>query len=356
MIKTLDFVGKFKQWFKKNVQTIIGIDVGTANTLICLPDKGIVLNEASTIAYTNINGENSNYVYGNDAKELIGKTPFKINVSHPIDEGIIQNHILSEQMLRKFISKTIGENMLFQPVIVAGIPFSATEAEKKILQEVLERCNAKEVYMIYESVASAIGANLPVEQPIGSLIIDIGGGTTEMSVISLGGIIKNRTFKYGGYKLDKSIVDFIEHKYQLLIGENTSENIKKQLATVYLPPNEENKKMLVYGRNLKTNAPEEITVSQEDIVMAFAEFTNQFIENLNTLLEMTPPELMRDIIKNGIFICGGGAHIGNLDYVIKQITGLSTTICAEPELCLTHGLEKIITNIKPYRHLLFQQF
>jgi len=339
----------------KNSSNIIGIDLGTANTLICTPEKGIILNEASTISYITENGINSGYLYGTKAKELIGKTPFKIEVINPVDDGVVSYSNLTEDMVRKFLSTVIKENMLFQPIIICGVPFSATDVEKKALQEILERCNAKEALLVYESIASAVGANLQIDKPIGSLIIDIGGGTTEISVISLGGIIKNRTFKYGGRKIDKSIIEFIEHKYKLLIGENTAEEIKKQISCVYLKQDEEPKKMLIHGRNLKTNVPQEIVIDQNDLVYALAEFTNILVDNLNQILQSTQPELMKDIIKNGVTICGGGAKIGNLDYVIEKTTGLKSTIPNNPELCLINGLQKIISNYKQYNYLLFKQ-
>ena len=317
--------------------------------------KGIVLNESSTISYTVEEGVNNGYLYGNKAKELIGKTPFKIDVINPVSDGVVNYSNLTENMIRKFLSNVVKDNIIFQPTIICGVPFSATDIEKKALQEIIERCNAKEVLLIYESIASAIGANLQIDKPVGSLIIDIGGGTTELSVISLGGIIKNRTFKYAGKKIDKSIIEFIEHKYKLLIGENTAENIKQHISTVYLKPNEEPKKMSIHGRNLETNIPQEIIIDQNDMVYALAEFTNLLIDNLNQLLESTQPELMKDIIKNGVVICGGGAKIGNLDYAIKQTTGLNTIIPENPELCLIKGLQKIILDYKRYDHILFKQ-
>ena len=352
MKKILNFI---KSLYKKNVNNVIGIDLGTANTLICLKGEGIVLNEASTIAFISEDGENSGYLYGNKAKDLIGKTPFRIEVVNPIEDGVICRSALSESMVRKFISTTIGENMLFLPTVIAGVPFSATDVEKKALEEVIERCNAKEVFLIYESIASAIGAGLPVDKAVGSLIIDIGGGTTELSVISLGGIIKNKTFKYGGRKIDQSIVEYMEKKHNLLIGVNTAEEIKKQLATAYLKPDDDVKKMMVYGRNLLLNIPQEIVIDQNDIVVSCSEFVNTLVENLNYLLEMTPPELMKDVVKNGITVCGGGAKISNLDYVIKEITGINVTIPTDPELCLINGLEKIVDDYKKYEHLLFKQ-
>ena len=340
----------------KSFNYIIGIDLGTANTLICTKDQGIILNEASVVSYISENGVNSGFLYGNEAKKMIGKVPFKIETEYPIDDGVISRNTLSEDMIRKFLFDTVGNRSIFAPTAVVGVPFSATEAERKTLQEVIERCNVKNVYMIYESIASAIGAGVQVDKPNGVVVIDIGGGTTEISAISLGGIVKNKTFKYGGRKIDKSIVDYLCHKYQLLIGENVAENIKKQIGIAYLRPDEKAKKIVVYGRNIETKNPQEIKISQQDIVVAIASFTNLLIENLEYVLESVPAELMQDIIHNGIILCGGGAGIANLDYVIKQTTGLKSIVPVNPELCLINGLRKIVGDIAKYKHLLFNEF
>ena len=351
---------KMKQYTGKNssykLQDVVGIDLGTVNTLICLNEHGIVLNEASTISYISENGVNSGYLYGNKAKELIGKTPVSIEVINPVDDGVVASGVLSEEMMRQFLNSIIKKSKIFRPIVIVGVPFSATDVEKKVLQDIIDRCNTQTTYLIYESVASAIGAGLPVEQPQGSIIIDIGGGTTEMSLMSMGGIIKNRTFKYGGRRIDKSIVEYIKQQYDVLISEAMAEKIKMQIGTVFLQQDDDNKKAVAYGRNLKTNTPTEFIVHQEDMVTAIAEFTNVFIDNLNELLEVTPPELMKDVKESGICICGGGAKMKNLDFIVKQTTGLDAVVPAEPELCLIHGLEKIIKNgYKKYVHVLFQQ-
>lgn len=351
---------KVRQYTDKNssyrLQDVIGIDLGTANTLICLNQRGVVLNEASTISYIRENGTNSGYLYGNKAKELIGKTPVSIEVVNPIDDGVVASGVLSEEMIRKFLNSITKKSKLMRPIVIVGVPFSATDVEKKVLQDIVDRCNTQETYLIYESIASAIGAGLPVEKPQGSIVIDIGGGTTEMSLMSMGGIIKNRTFKYGGRKIDNSIVEYIKQKYDVLISNATAEKAKMQIGTAFLKQDDNNKKTIIYGRNLKTNAPTEIVINQEDMMTAIAEYTNIFIDKLNELLEVTPPELMRDVKENGICICGGGAKIENLDFIVKQTAGLDSFVPAEPELCLIHGLEKIINDgYKKYVSVLFQQ-
>ena len=341
--------------FYKNKNNVIGIDLGTANTLICIKDKGIVLNEASSVSYVIEDGEQIGHLYGNQAKELLGKTPFKIEVANPIEDGVVNRSILSENMVRQFMSNVYKQNSLLQPIVIVGVPFSASEVEKKALQEIIEKCNAKECLLIYESIASAVGAGIDIHKPSGSLVIDIGGGTTELSVISLGGIIKNRSFKYGGRKIDKSIIDFLAKRYHLLIGENTAENIKKQIGSVFITDEENIKSITITGRNLDTNTPQDFTINQKDIVMATAEFTNMLIDNLKELLEITSPELMKDISRNGIYVCGGVANLQSIDYIIETITGLKVNIPEQPELCLIRGLNTIVQNYKQYENILFKQ-
>ena len=364
MVVDISFFGKIKkkvnQYTDKKLsgrlQDVVGIDLGTANTLICLNQQGVVLNEASTISYISENGTNSGYLYGNKAKELIGKTPVSIEVVNPVEDGVIASGVLSEEMIRQFLSSVIKKSKLLRPIVIVGVPFSATDVEKKVLQDIVDRCNTQETYLIYESIASAIGAGLPVEKPQGSIVVDIGGGTTEMSLMSMGGIIKNRTFKYGGRKIDNSIVEYIKQKYDVLISNATAEKSKMQIGTVFVKQDEDNKKAIVYGRNLKTNTPTEIVINQEDIMTAIAEFTNIFIDKLNELLEVTPPELMKDVKENGICICGGGAKVENLDFIVKQTTGLDAFVPVEPELCLIRGLERIIADgYQKYTSVLFQQ-
>ena len=347
-------LSKIRQIYKDKAN-IIGIDLGTANTLICIKDKGVVLNEASSVSYVIEDGEQIGHLYGNKAKELLGKTPFKIEVANPIEDGVVNMSILSENMVRQFMSNVYKKNSLFQPTVIVGVPFSASEVEKKALQEIIEKCNTKECFLIYESIASAIGAGIDIHKPSGSLIIDIGGGTTELSVISLGGIIKNRSFKYGGRKIDKSIINYLSQKYHLLIGENTAENIKKQIGSVFIVDEENNKSITITGRNLNTNTPQDFTITQKDVVIATAEFTNLLIDNLKELLEITSPELIKDISKNGIHLCGGVANLQSIDYIIETITGIKVNIPKNPELCLVKGLNKIVQNYKQYSNILFKQ-
>jgi len=335
---------------------IVGIDLGTSNTVMCLQNAGIVLNECSAVSFNSENNSEQVYLCGNDAKNLIGKTPFKIDVISPIQNGSVSYYNITEKMLKEFLSRIIKENVFFRPSIICNIACNSTDAEKKILQEILERCNSKSVYLVYSSIVAAIGCDMEINKPIGNLIINIGGGITEISVISLGCIIQNKTIKYGGKQVDNSIAKYIEKKYHLLIGEATAEEIKKNIGVVFLQDNEEPKKYIVHGRDILTNTPKEVLITQEDIVIAMAEFTNLLIDNLNQILESTQPELMKDIIKNGITICGGMAKLKNIDYVINTITGLKVNIANESDLCVIKGIYKIISNYKEYSQLTFKQF
>ena len=354
-LKIGKFFSNIKNKVKNEENSILGIDLGTTYTLICLKNKGIVLNESSTISYINDSGVSSNFLYGNEAKDLIGKTPIRIEVSNPLEDGVICDHHMSEQMITHFINQTIGKQIINNPIIIAGVPIGATNVEKKAIQDILERCNAKEAYLCYESILAAVGSGLPIDKPYGSMVIDIGGGTTEISVISLGGIIKTRAFKYGGRKIDRAIIDYILYKHNLLIGENTAENIKKKIGAVYIKPTETPKEIEVQGRNLKTHIPQEITISQQDLVIALSEFTNLLIDNVRQILECTPPELMKDILKDGCYLCGGGANLANIDYVFEKLLSLKSHKIEKPELAVIKGLEKIIQNYKQYDHILFQQ-
>lgn len=346
---------KILELFKSQSPSVIGIDLGTENTLICAKNKGILLNEPSIVAYINENGFNNDYLYGKKAKNLIGKTPMRIEVSKPLSDGVITNDEVCNNMIIHFIKTAIKQNTLFAPICIVGVPINATNVAKKIIQEVIEKCNVKEVYLAYESVLSAIGNNLPIDKPFGSMVIDIGGGTTEISVISLGGIIKSCGFNYGGRKMDEAIMEYIKQKYQLIIGINIAEEIKKKIGTLYLRNDDEIKTMQIQGRNLITRQPQEIVITQEDIVIALSEFSNLLIENVKEVLDKTPPELIKDIGRYGAIVCGGCANIQNIDFVLKQTANLTTKIQQDPLFCVINGLLKVVENYKSYSNILFKQ-
>jgi len=344
-----------KKIYKKSKSRVIGIDLGTSMTRICVKNSGMVLSEATLICY-NTDKDKNNYFYGNYAKKLIGKIPIKIKVIEPLKNGVVSHFFLAEDMLRAFIIKATHGNVIFSPIAIVIVPFETTDVEKKTVQEITERCGVKDVFLIHRTIASAIGANLPVNKPEVSLIVDVGAGLTEISVISSNGIIYCNTFKYGGQDIDLSIKNYILNKYDVLISNDMCMVIKKQIATLYLKQNEEKKMISIYGRNLNINALQEIVVDQNDIVIACAEFTNLLIKNLKSILESVTPELIKDFKQNGITICGGVSRIGNLSFIIEQVTGLSCNIAQEPEFCTIKGLQKVVENYKNYKHFLFKQF
>jgi rod shape-determining protein MreB len=335
--------------------SVIGVDLGTSNTLIYIKSKGVVMNEPSFVAYTSDNGIDIGYLYGNKAKMMVGKTPIKINVISPLADGVICDFHMAEDMLRKFISSVIKFNPMFRPIAITGVPLNSTPVEKRSIQEAIDKCGVKDTYLVHESIAAAIGANLPINQPHGCMVVDIGGGTTEISIISLGGIVKGKSIKVGGNTLDKVILEYIKNKYHLLIGEYTAEEVKKAIGIAYIKPNEEQKQILVKGRDLRTHTPEQIYVSESDIIVAISEPIHQIIVAIKEILETSPPELASDIVDRGIVLCGGGSYIKNLDYVISEAFMLPVFVPNKPELCVINGIGVIAENYKQYDHILFKQ-
>lgn len=338
----------FKSLIKQHGKNIMGIDLGTENTIICLKGRGIVLNEPSIISYINDGGSENEYLIGNGAKDIIGKTPLKVNIVKPLKDGIISNNIFCERMIASFISKVIEQNTISSPIAIVGMPLCATPVEKKAIIETLERCNTKDVLLVYESLLCAIGCGVLIDKPEGYMIIDIGGGTTDIAIISLGGIIKSCSFKYGGRKMDNAILEFVKSKYNVLIGENTAETIKKTIGCLYLTPTDEHKKLKITGRDLLSNRPKVFSIQQEDIVVALSEYTNLLIENVKHVIEETPPELIDDVFKNGVILCGGGANLKNIDFILQRVFNLKSKTINNPLLSVANGLEKIVDNYKLY--------
>jgi rod shape-determining protein MreB len=343
------------QLFERRGNKAIGIDLGTANTLVYVKGKGVVLNEPSVVAYICESGINVGYLYGQKAKMMLGKTPMKIDVVGPLSDGVISDFNMAEEMIRKFLTDVMGSNVIVRPVVVIGVPLDSTPVEKRAIQETVERCGVKEAFLIYESMAAAVGAKLPVDQPHGCMIIDIGGGTTEVSIISLGGIVKGKSIRLGGNKMDSAILEYIRHKYHLLIGLTTAEEIKKSIGAAYLKSSEAPRHISIRGRDLKTGTPTEITISEADIVTALAECVYVIIEAVKETLEIAPPELASDIVDRGIVLCGGGALIKNLDYVISEAVNLPVFIPNDPEMCVIRGIGTIVEDYKKYDYTLFKQ-
>lgn len=313
----------------------MGIDLGTSNTLVYVKDKGIVINEPSVVA-VNTRTEQILTV-GSDAKKMVGKTPEHIQVIRPLVEGVVSDFEVTEKMLKYFIDKVHQESfsLLARPVVVIGIPLEITEVERKAVEDAALSAGASRVYLVEEPMAAAIGARLPVQESVASLVIDIGGGTTNIAVISLSGIVTWKSMRLAGDELNKSIINYVRENFNLLLGEKTAEEIKIKIGSAI--PLEEHTDMKVRGRDLISGLPKEIVVSDMQIREALARSVRAMVENIKTVIENTPPELVADIYDRGIMLTGGGALLKGLDKVIARETQVPVNIADDPLTCLARG-------------------
>src|SRR5277367_3048805 len=322
----------------------LAIDLGTATTLIYVKGKGIVSCEPSVVAVQRDNrGGKKVLAVGREAKEMLGRTPGNIQAVRPLRDGVIADFEITEAMLRYFIARAHNRRTLVKPRIIICVPFGITQVEKRAVKESAESAGAREVYLIEEPMAAAIGAGLPITEPSGNMIVDIGGGTTEVAVISLGGIVYSKSVRVAGDQFDEAIVNYIKRKYSLLIGERTAEQIKLSIGCAY--PFEEEKTYEVKGRDLISGAPKTIEVNSEEIRDALAEPVSAVVEAIKTALERTPPELAADIVDNGIILAGGGALLANLDILIKEKTGLPVALAEDPLTCVVRGSGKALQDM-----------
>ncbi len=328
----------------------LAIDLGTANTLVVAKDRGIVINEPSVVAvHRNSRGQTKVLAVGKEAKEMLGRTPGSITAIRPMRDGVIADFEVTQVMLRHFIKKATAEHSLFRPRIIICIPFGITQVEKRAVKESAQMAGAREVYLIEEPMAAAIGAGLPIMEPSGNMIVDIGGGTTEVAVISLGGIVYSKSVRVAGDKFDDAILNYIKRKYSLLIGERTAEQIKVAIGNAY--PFEDEKTYEVKGRDLITGAPKTIEVNSEEIRDALAEPVAAVADAIKVALERTPPELAADIVDNGIILAGGGSLLANLDILIKEKTGLPVALAEDPLTCVVRGSGKVLEDIDLLRQV-----
>lgn len=329
----------------------IAVDLGTARSLVYVSEKGIVINEPSVIAINKKTGQI--LAVGKEAKKMVGKTPSHIQAIRPLERGVVSDFEATQEMLRYFFKKVHQKKFFpFWPRVIIGIPAGTTEVERKAVEDAANSAGAREVYLIEESLAAAIGARLPIQEPGGNFIVDIGGGTTEISVISLGGIVISNTLKVAGDKFDKDITDYIAQKFKLLIGPKTAEEVKINIGTVLAK--KEQKVASVRGRNLITGLPEEIVVSSEDIRQAIEKSVNQIILAIKNTIEMTPPELLSDIMKNGIYLAGGGALLGEIDKLINKVTKIPVKIIEDPMTAVVRGGGIVLENLDQLKDLLIQ--
>ncbi|MHB1646182.1 MAG: rod shape-determining protein [Candidatus Acididesulfobacter diazotrophicus] len=314
----------------------LAIDLGTANTLIYVKDKGIVSNEPSVVAvHINSRGEKKILSVGRDAKKMLGRTPGNIQAIRPMKDGVIADFEVVEAMLKYFIRKIHNRKTLVRPRIIIAVPSGITAVERRAVRESAEAAGARIVYLIEEPVAAAIGAGLPITEAAGNMIVDIGGGTTEVAVISMSGIVYAKSIRVGGDKIDDAIIQYVKKKYNLLIGDRTAELIKMTIGTAY--PAEETSTMNIKGRDLVSGIPKIIEITSTEIYEAILETVSQIVDAVKTTLEKIPPELSSDIVDRGIALAGGGALLKNIDILIRENTELPVIIADDPLTCVVRG-------------------
>ena len=327
---------------------IIGIDLGTANTLVYVKGKGIILREPSVVAVNNHTGQVM--AVGLEAKEMIGRTPGNIVAIRPMKDGVIADFDITQSMLKYFINKAAPKALFSKPRVVICVPSGVTEVEKRAVEEATLQAGAKEAYLIEEPMAAAIGANLPVEEPSGSMVVDIGGGTSEVAVISLGGIVTSKSLRIAGDELDEAIVHYVKKEYNLMIGERTAEDIKMSIGGAYPKPKEES--IEVRGRDLITGLPKNIVITSSEINEALKEPINAIVDSIKFTLEKTPPELAADIMDKGIMLTGGGALLSGLDRLINEETGMPVSVAENPLDCVALGAGKVLDEIEVLKKVL----
>ncbi|SHI49307.1 rod shape-determining protein MreB [Clostridium cavendishii DSM 21758] len=318
----------------------MGIDLGTANTLVYVKGKGIVLSEPSVVAINNITKKP--LAVGTEAKQMIGRTPGNIVAIRPLKDGVIADFDITQTMLKKFIEKITNKSAFTSPRIIVCFPSGVTEVERRAIEEATKQAGARDVVLMEEPMAAAIGAGLPVDEPTGSMIVDIGGGTTEVAVISLGGIVTSRSLRVAGDELDQAIISYIKREYNLMIGERTAEAIKVGVGSAFKVEGEEEKTMEIKGRDLITGLPKVVEISETQIRDALKEPVSAIIEAIKTTLEKTPPELAADIIEKGIMLAGGGALLKGLDQLINHETHMPVHIAESPLDCVALGAGKAL--------------
>lgn len=338
----------FMSWFSDD----IAIDLGTANTLVYVKGKGIVLNEPSVVAIEEYRGKKQVLAVGNEAKLMLGRTPGNIHAIRPLRDGVIADFEIAEEMIKYFIRKVNNRRTFSSPMVVVCVPSGSTAVERRAIQESAAAAGASKVWLIEEPMAAAIGANLPVTEPTGSMVVDIGGGTTEVAVMSLSGIVYSRSARVGGDKMDSAIISYIRRNHNLLVGEGSAEKIKKEVGSACPPEKGEGRTVEIKGRDLMNGVPKEIVISERQIAESLAEPVAQIVEAVKVALENTAPELAADIVDKGIVLTGGGALLSNLDQVLRNATGLPVSIAEDPLACVVKGTGRAIDDFKKFKGIL----
>lgn len=330
----------------------MAIDLGTANTLVFVKGRGIILNEPSVVAMTTNKDRKQVLAVGDDAKLMVGRTPGNIQAIRPLREGVIADFEVAEEMIKYFMRKVHKRRSFVSPRVIICVPSGSTAVERRAIQESAESAGARNVYLIEEPMAAAIGAGLPVTEPTGSMVVDIGGGTTEVAVLSLGGIVYARSVRVGGDNMDEAIINFIRKHHNLLIGEASSERIKKEIGSALVPERGEGRTMEIKGRDLMNGIPKEITISEKQIAQSLKEPVSAIVEGVKMALEHTEPELAADIVDRGIVLTGGGALLNNLDVVLRNATGLPVFVAEEALSCVALGTGKALDLMSHHKNVL----
>ena len=316
----------------------MGLDLGTANTLVYVKGKGIILDEPSVVAIvTDQNNKKTVLAVGKEAKAMLGRTPGSIQAIRPMKDGVIADFDIAEAMIKHFIKKVHKKSIFANPNIVICVPSGATNVERRAIKESADAAGAKKVYLIEEPVAAAIGAGLPISEPSGCMVVDIGGGTTEIAILSLGGVVHSSSLKIGGDTMDDSIVNFMRSVHKLAIGESTAEKIKKEVGCAGIPDNGDGKTINVKGRDLINGLPREVVISERQVAEALSDSLSLIIDAIKRALELVPPELAADIVDTGIMLTGGGALLNRLDEAIRVTTGLPVSVADDPLTCVARG-------------------
>lgn len=337
------------------VSADMAIDLGTANTLVYVRGKGIILDEPSVVAVATSNGKKQVLAVGEEAKMMVGRTPGNIQAIRPLRDGVIADFDIAEEMIKHFIHKIHRRHTFARPQIIICVPSGSTAVERRAIQESAESAGARRVFLIEESMAAAIGAGLPVTEPTGSMVVDIGGGTTEVAVISLGGIVYARSVRVGGDKMDEAIIAYVRRMHNLLIGEASAERIKKEIGSASLNPSSD-KEMKIKGRDLINGIPKEITIRTKDVAESLIEPVTTMVQAIRTALENTPPELSSDIVDKGIMLTGGGALLRDLDQVIRDATGLPVSIAEDPLSCVVLGTGYALEHMSTLKNVLLSHY
>jgi len=329
----------------------MAIDLGTANTLVYVKGRGIVLDEPSVVAISETRGKKQVLAVGDEAKLMLGRTPGNILAIRPLRDGVIADFEVAEEMIKHFIRKVHNRRTFVSPEIVVAVPSGSTAVERRAIEDSTLSAGAHRVHVLEEPMAAAIGAGLPVAEPTGSMVVDIGGGTTEVAVLSLGGLVYSRSVRVGGDAMDEAIAAYVRRNHNLLVGESSSERIKKEIGSASIPVDGEGKTIEIKGRDLLNGVPKEVTMSERQAAESLAEPVGAIIDAVKVALEHTAPELAADIVDKGIVLTGGGALLGNLDLVLRHSTGLPVSIAEDPLSCVALGTGRCLEDMKQWTNV-----